>query len=112
MGTPKLIGLLLRIVLANSRNRLVIQDNRDLKTLDEARSALGLLIPSSQHAYFDSVAAWEECVAQFDFSLGGRIHATMTAVASGVPHYIVAPDVRVQELAEVMQIPHTDPFDS
>jgi len=108
---PRLTTLLLRVLSLNPENRLVIQDERDMKTLARAKKLFKRFkIPEFQLTWFTSVAAWEEAMSYFDFVISGRIHGMMASLASAVPGLIIVPDMRVKELAEVMKIPHTTPF--
>lgn len=107
---PNMLKLLLRILLEHGLNRLVIQDERDVETLATAEMELGLVVPAYQKAWFTSAAAWREYMCRHDFVLSGRIHGTMVGLACAVPGFIIAPDMRVLELAESMQLPHADPF--
>merc|ERR1712014_269937 len=91
-------------------NRIVIQDERDVETLTVAETELGLVVPAYQKTWFTSQAAWREYMCRHDFVLSGRIHGFMTGLACAVPGFIIAPDMRILELAESMRLPHTDPF--
>lgn len=108
---PKMIGLLLKVLLANPLNRLIIQDERDENTLIECKKVLKLEVPQEQKIFFTSLAAWEEYMTQFDFFLGGRIHGGMTGLQRGVPGFLIAPDMRVLEMAEIMKVPFADVYD-
>merc|ERR1739845_143535 len=68
-------------------------------------------VSPNQKIFFTSMAAWMEFMTQFDFILGCRIHGTMAGLQTGVPGFIIAPDMRVLEMAEVMKVPFTDVFD-
>jgi hypothetical protein len=108
---PKLLRLFLQILRANPNNRLVLQDQRDEKTLQEAEEELRLTVSERQKTFFTSVAAWTEFMSHFDFVLGGRIHGTMMGVHAYTPGFIIAPDWRVLEMAEAMLIPVANVFD-
>lgn len=57
------------------------------------------------------VEAWREEMKTMDANIGSRIHGSMIALSVGVPVFVIAPDHRVLELVDVMQVPHTDIFD-
>jgi hypothetical protein len=56
---------------------------------------------------FVSLKAWMDFLSQGDLNFGTRIHGNITAVLSGIPAFIVAPDSRVNELASFHHIAHT-----
>ena len=55
---------------------------------------------------FVSLKAWMDFLSQGDLNFGTRIHGNITAVLSGIPAFIVAPDSRVNELASFHHIAH------
>ncbi len=55
---------------------------------------------------FTNVPSWMDFLSQRDFSFGSRIHGNITAVMSGTPAYIFAPDSRILELARYHNIQH------
>ncbi len=55
---------------------------------------------------FVNVEAWLDFLKERDLNIGTRIHGNIAGILSGLPSFIVAPDIRVLELAEFHQIPH------
>ena len=55
---------------------------------------------------FTNVYSWFDFLKTRQFAIGSRIHGTIAAVLSGVPAFVVVPDLRVEELAEFHNIPH------
>jgi len=55
---------------------------------------------------FTSVPSWLEFLSNADFSIGCRIHGNIAAILAGVPTLVLAPDSRVEELAEFHGIPY------
>uniref|UniRef100_A0A6V2LB42 Sugar phosphate transporter domain-containing protein n=1 Tax=Ditylum brightwellii TaxID=49249 RepID=A0A6V2LB42_9STRA len=109
---PKLITLFLGVLQKYPGSKIILQDNRDIKTLDKAKEELGIEIPKSDLVYFYNVPEWHDYIcSKFDAVFGGRIHGSMMGIECALPTVIVAPDMRVLELAKVMLIPHTDIFD-
>lgn len=58
-----------------------------------------------------SVDQWLEDSAQFDFSIGLRLHGNMVAWQAGTPALWVTHDSRTQELADTMALPSIDIMD-
>lgn len=55
---------------------------------------------------FFNVEAWMEYLLRFDFSIGSRMHGNMLALQSGIPTVFLTHDSRLQELVEIMNLPH------
>lgn len=55
---------------------------------------------------FVNVPSWINFLKTTDFSVGCRIHGNIVATLAGTPSFILAPDSRVQELAEFHGLPY------
>jgi len=94
---------------------IVVQDDRDLAQLRMAREQVQLsprllTLLDERLRYYTSLAAWVRAAHAYDAVFSWRIHGTMAGIAAGVPVLLVTPDLRVQELAAAMLIPHITPF--
>lgn len=68
-------------------------------------------LPYHRIRFFTNVHDWKKSLSKMDLAFGGRIHGNLIAVAASIPVFIVAPDYRVLEIAQRMQIPHTTSLD-
>ena len=83
-----------------------------MKTLSIAEKELGIVVPESDQLYFYHVSNWCDYIgSHFDTVFRGRIHSSIFSISTGLPTFIVAPDIRVLELSQAILIPHTDIFD-
>lgn len=64
-------------------------------------------IPFNRVRLFANVEDWRQNLHGMDVSIGARIHGNMLALGASLPVYVIAPDHRVSEMAERMNIPYT-----
>lgn len=70
-------------------------------------TAIGGPAPFDRYFYFDSVDAWRQCYGWHDIFIGDRFHGGVAALQVGLPTAILFKDLRVKELCEFYQLPHT-----
>jgi hypothetical protein len=88
---------------------VMLQTTRDVDTLELMRIKYGAHVRPDRVRYFYDVQAWADGMqACCDFVFGFRIHGTVMGVAAEVPGIVIAPDIRVKELADAMNIPTID----
>lgn len=100
---------LLRIFKRYPNSVMFAQGKRDLEMMRAAG------VPFNRVRFFPANAQqWIDSLQGFDLCIGARIHGNMAALASAnpVPVMILAPDYRVLELADAMQLPWTTWYDS
>ena len=56
---------------------------------------------------FVTEQAWLDFLSKGELNFGTRIHGNICGVLAGIPVFIAAPDIRVLELANYHNIPHT-----
>jgi hypothetical protein len=99
----KLLQLFHKITLDHPKSVVVLQEPRDLRLLGIAAKKAGMIFPRKK--WFYTYDSWHKFVCDFDGGVGSRIHGSMMMVACGKPTFIIAPDLRVEELAAAMKVP-------
>jgi len=112
---PESMKLIFRVLEQYPGSILVVQDQGDINNLRNAPSRLSLSdsmvqLIESQTRYFTSYKEWLAGYMEVDAVFGFRIHGAMVGLAAEKPTFIVAPDMRVGELAETNMIPWTPPY--
>jgi hypothetical protein len=104
--TRKLMQLLISLLLANPDSIAVSQDKRDQAALAQAMSELAIDIPTHRVRSFTSLQEWRDNICAFDALIGPRIHGSMIGFFCPIPMLVITMDLRVDELAKSMRIPH------
>lgn len=103
---PKLYSFFLRVLNGNPESIMVVQDKRDLATIEKAAIELGMRVPANKVRFFYSLEEWKQTICTFDATIGARIHGSMIAFVCPIPMLVIPIDMRVEELATSMKIPH------
>lgn len=74
---------------------------------DLVQNAIGTPTPFRRYYHFDSVESWRQCYTWHDAFIGDRFHGGVAALQIGLPTAILYKDLRVKEMCEFFQIPHT-----
>lgn len=102
--SPNMMRLLHGLTVRHPRSFVVLQDPRDEYILNVAASHYDMHFHNT--IWFNRYGDWQKFACDADAAIGARIHGSMVAVQCGKPVFIIAPDRRVQELADVMKVPH------
>ncbi|KAI3432829.1 hypothetical protein D9Q98_010413 [Chlorella vulgaris] len=101
-----------RLLKAFPNSVVIMQTPGDEHELTGMHERHGLFLQPSRVRFYYDVDSWVEGLKSCcDLVFGFRIHCTMTGVAAEVPGVLLAPDLRMKELAEAMRIPSVDLFD-
>jgi polysaccharide pyruvyl transferase WcaK-like protein len=87
---------------------LVLQDKRDTMNLSQLSNLALMTHFMDSILYFSDFLSWQSfiCFNDFDLYIGGRIHGGMIALSCSVPVLLLVDDIRLEELAKSMYIPH------
>ncbi|MDR6757004.1 hypothetical protein J2Y48_002300 [Mycoplana sp. BE70] len=116
-------GLDLMLHLADNhiqkyRNSVVIcQESRSLTTMlwgggkgsefdGISPESIYELTANKRAKFFVDPSTWFDYLSKFQFSFGTRLHGNIASILGGTPAFILAPDSRTRELAELFHIPY------
>lgn len=103
---PRLRQIYWQILREYPNSLIYAQGKNDFDALKEEG------IPWDRVRFFAAdVPAWIRSIESMDVSFGSRIHGNMVAVSAGVPVFLIAPDHRVLEMAQTMNLPATHLYD-
>lgn len=58
--------------------------------------------------FFLDLEEWLNCLKEYDYNIGCRIHGCMASTAAGIPSFLFVTDTRTKEFAETMNLPYTE----
>merc|ERR1719160_408694 len=94
---------LLNLLKQNPLSVVIAEDRDDMHFFDQA---IAEGVSKDRIKAFAQYEDWFSFVQGCDLAFGARIHASMMAIAAGIPTVIVPVDNRVLEIVEVVHVPH------
>jgi hypothetical protein len=88
------------------------EDNRDIPKEDLSFTNIKDICSSNffhnKSEFFIEIEDWMNCVKNYDYNIGCRIHGCMASIAAGIPSFLFVTDTRTKEFAETMDLPHSE----
>jgi hypothetical protein len=96
---------ILSVLLKNESGENIAED--DLSFLD-IKNICSSNFFHNKCEFFIDIDEWMNCVKNYDYNIGCRIHGCMASMAAGVPSFLFVTDTRTKEFAKTMHLPHTE----
>jgi hypothetical protein len=96
---------ILSVLLKNEDKKIISKD--DL-SFSEVKNICSSNFFHNKSDFFIDINQWMDCVRNYDYNIGCRIHGCMASIAAGVPSFLFTTDTRTKEFAETMNLPYSD----